>query len=74
MRTYSVPLQAKITVDQDARTVTISAELNEVASDLQYDYDFVYPDDRTIQDQQLITDCLLTSPSNFSMTHEMKAG
>lgn len=69
--TYRIPMQGTVTVDAETGKVTVEIALHEVSHDLQYDYDKQYPNEDTERDQQVITDCLLASPSNFSIRYEM---
>ena len=70
-RQYSVPLVGIVSVDAERGTVEIEVDLAEVSYDLRYDYEYVYPDPITERDQEVIADCMMTSPMNLTMRHLM---
>ena len=73
-RTYVIPMTGVITVDAKTGEVEVEVDLTDLSYDLRDEYDYVYPDERTERDQQVITDCLMQSPDNFSMKHTMSKG
>lgn len=70
-RTYTIPMTGVVTVDADTGVVKVEVSLTEVSSDLRLDYEFNYPDEQTKRDEEIVTACLMSSPSNFAMTHVM---
>jgi hypothetical protein len=70
-RSYTIPMTGVVTVDADAGAVVVEVSLTDLSFDLRYDYDHQYPSAETERDQALVTDCLMQSPSNFSMKHQM---
>lgn len=73
-RNYTVPLVGVVTVDAKKGTVEIEVDLTDLSHDLQFDQEFAYPDDQTKWDQQVITDRLMDSPSNFYMKTVLSKG
>jgi hypothetical protein len=70
-RNYTIPMTGVVTVDAETGEVAVEVGLTDLSFDLRYDYDHQYPSAETERDQALVTDCLMQSPSNFSMTHVM---